>query len=105
MEPINANTLKTFLVRVGELQSQRANLYLLGGSALLLLGNPRQTLDIDYTTDLSETNRKTFEKRMSELAAQFGLEIHAVPLGEFIPLPEGFESRRKWVGQYGQLDV
>jgi hypothetical protein len=39
----------------------RTAIYLLGGSALSIMGNPRRTLDIDYTTDLSDERQKIFE--------------------------------------------
>ena len=39
----------TFLARLGERCDREARLYVLGGSALRLLGSPRETLDVDYT--------------------------------------------------------
>jgi hypothetical protein len=45
MEPVTSAALKTFLQRLGELYPNPAEFYLLGGSALCLLGNPRETLD------------------------------------------------------------
>ena len=61
MEPVTTDILNEFLTRLGERYSNPATLYLLGGSALLLLGNPRQTLDIDYTTDLNPQEQQTLE--------------------------------------------
>lgn len=49
MEPVTLATLQTFLRRLGERFMGAGDLYLLGGSALCLLGNPRTTVDIDYT--------------------------------------------------------
>ncbi len=40
--------LEGFFTRVDERLQQEETVYLIGGSALLLLGNPRATLDIDY---------------------------------------------------------
>jgi hypothetical protein len=105
MEPVTPHTLKQFLTRLGERYSNPATLYLLGGSALLLLGNLRQTLDIDYTTDLDSQQQQSLETIMNELAAEYRLDIEAVPIAEFVPLPPGAETRRQFIGRFGQLDV
>jgi hypothetical protein len=51
MANIAKETLEAFLAEVGRRNPQEAHLYLIGGSALSLLGNPRPTLDIDYVGD------------------------------------------------------
>jgi hypothetical protein len=56
MEPISRASITEFLTRLGEQFPSKASFYLLGGSALCLLGSPRETLDIDYTTDLDPNN-------------------------------------------------
>jgi len=93
MEPVTQQTLTEFLTQLGERYSDQATLYLLGGSALLLLGNIRQTLDIDYTTDLNPRQQQALETIMNELAAQYRLDIEVVPIAEFVPLPPGAETR------------
>ncbi len=105
MEPVTPYTLTEFLTRLGERYANPATLYLLGGSALLLLGNPRQTLDIDYTTDLNPQKQQALETIMNELAAQYRLDIEAVPIAEFVPLPPGAETRRRFIGRFSQVDV
>jgi hypothetical protein len=105
MEPVTPETLTEFLTRLGERYSNQATLYLLGGRALLLLGNPRQILDIDYTPDLDPQRQKALETNMNQLAAQYRLDFEAVPIAEFVPLPTGAESRRHFIGRFGKLDV
>jgi hypothetical protein len=105
MEPVTPETLTIFLARLGERYPNQATLYLLGGSALLLLGNPRQTLDIDYTTDLHPQEQQALESIMNQLAAQYRLDIEAVAIAEFVPLPPGSEARRHFVGRFGQINV
>jgi len=105
VEPVTPETLTEFLTRLGERYSDQATLYLLGGSALLLLGNPRQTLDIDYTTDLKPQQQKALETIMNQLADQYRLDIEAVPIAEFVPLPPGAETRRRFIGHFGKVDV
>lgn len=42
---------------------------------------------------------------MNQLAAQYRLDIEAVPIAEFVPLPPGAEDRRRFIGRFGQVDV
>jgi hypothetical protein len=51
MEPVTSIALQQFLKRLGEQFLHPAKLYLLGGSALCLLGSPRETLDVDYSLE------------------------------------------------------
>jgi hypothetical protein len=102
MEPVTSAALESFLQKLGERISQRVTLYLLGGSALCLLGSPRETLDVDYSL---ATCTKEIEKTINALAKEMKMDLEAVPLSEFIPLPPNAESRRRFIGRYGQLDV
>lgn len=76
-----------------------------GGSALLLLGNPRQTLDIDYTTDPHPREQQGLETALNQLIVPYHLDIKAVPIAKFVPLPPGSETQRRFVGRFGQIDV
>lgn len=49
MEPVTAATVQEFLRRLGARLHSEVDLYLLGGNALCLLGNPCTTVDLDYT--------------------------------------------------------
>jgi hypothetical protein len=102
MEPVTTLALETFLKKLGGRIAQPAALYLLGGSALCLLGSPRATLDVDYVL---ETGTREIEKTIDALAVELKMDLEAVPLAEFIPLPPNPESRRLLFGRYGQLDV
>ena len=51
MSAVDATTVRAFLTRLGDRHDEAAELVLLGGSALLLLGNLRATVDIDYVGD------------------------------------------------------
>ena len=102
MEPVTSAALESFLQTLGKRISKPATLYLLGGSALCLLGSSRETLDVDYSL---ETSAKGIETIINELAKEMKMDLEAVPLSEFIPLPPDAESRRRFVGRYGWLDV
>ena len=105
MDPITVLTLGTFLERLGQEYGRPATLYLLGGSALSLLGSPRSTLDIDYDVELPQTELIVLQGAINALAAEMHLDVEFVPLAEFAPLPPSAHERRRFIGRYGQLDV
>lgn len=105
MKPVTLATLQTFLRCLGERFTGAGNLYLLGGSALCLLGNPRTTVDVDYTFEPDVDSVEQFETTVAELAAEMHLDVEAVPIAEFVPLPPQAYKRRRLVGHYGQLTV
>jgi hypothetical protein len=94
-----------FLRRLGERYPGSGMLYLLGGSALCLLGNPRRTLDIDYVAECPPDQAAELQAAIESLAAEMRLELEAVSLAEFIPLPDGAHTRHRRVGQFGGLTV
>jgi len=103
MESVTAANLKSFLQRLGERYPGPATIYLLGGSALCLLGSPRVTLDVDYTVEVAPEGAARFRAVLAELAAEMRLDLEDVPLAEFVPLPPGARERRRAVGRFGQL--
>jgi hypothetical protein len=105
MEPVTSEALKTFLQRLGERYPNPAEFYLLGGSALCLLGSLRETLDVDYTFELNPELAQEFQATLEKLGTELKLDLESVPLGEFIPLPPEAHQRRRIVGRFGKLDV
>jgi hypothetical protein len=105
MGAITSQALEAFLQRLGESSSCTGTFYLLGGSALCMLGNPRTTADIDYFFETEAGSLEQFQATVAELAAEVRLDVEVVPLDEFIPLPPQFRERRRLVGRYGRLDV
>jgi hypothetical protein len=51
MEPVTSEVLHEFFQRLSERYPGGGEFYLLGGSALCLLGNPREALDVDYAVE------------------------------------------------------
>jgi hypothetical protein len=105
MESVTAANLKSFLQRLGERYPGPATIYLLGGSALCLLGSPRVTLDVDCIVEVAPEDTARFQAVLAELAAEMRLDLEDVPLAEFIPLPPGAHERRRAVGRFGRLEV
>jgi hypothetical protein len=102
METVTSLALQNFFQRLGEQISTPATFYLLGGGALCMLGSPRETLDVDYSVEDAPPETETVLK---QLAAELRLDLEAVPMAEFIPLPPEAQQRRRFVGRYGQVDV
>jgi hypothetical protein len=117
MEPVTRVALEQLLHRLGEQipagsageATHSTRLYLLGGSALCLLGSPRETLDVDYALENSsggdDVGAGEIEKILDQLSGELQLDLEAVPLAEFIPLPPDAEKRHRFLGRYGRLDV
>ena len=105
MAPVTATNLESFLQHLGERWPGPVTLYLLGGSALCLLGSPRVTLDVDYMVEVVEKDAARFQAVLTELATEMQLDLEDVPLAEFIPLPPGAWERRCAIGRFGQLEV
>lgn len=94
--------IRRFLHQLGAIYNKSARLFLLGGSALNILGHPRRTLDIDlaagsFPLDLIDAI-KTLEKTLE-------IEVELVPIEEFIPLPAQAESRHIQIMTEGKLDI
>jgi len=80
-----------------------SRLVLLGGSALLLLGSPRQTLDIDFIGD--DVHPNELHQLIIQIAKELKIHVEPVPLDEFIPIPMGSEERTIHMGPYGNLEI
>ncbi len=66
MERITAETLETFFNKLGEQISHPITFYLVGGSALILLGSTRETIDIDYAIEKSSKEFEDILEKLSE---------------------------------------
>lgn len=100
---LSAGRVLEYLAIVGARVRAPASLVILGGSGLALLGNPRPTLDIDF--DGEEAAADEFRTLLEEVAAEMKIELEAVPLYRFIPLPAGSQDRHIPIGEFGKLHV
>ena len=103
MKTVSKQAIHDFLQRLGMRYPKPATLHLLGGSALILLGSSRETLDIDYVGD--DIQKDAFQIVIEEVANELGLDTEPVPIERFVPLPEGNEQRSIHIGQFGKVDV
>ncbi len=103
MDNLDIVNIRDFLEELGKHQKQASTLYLLGGSALCLLGSSRPTIDIDYVGH--DLQKDEFQKVIEQVARAMHLDVEAVPISEFVPLPDGAYERSIEVGQFGKIRV
>jgi len=102
---LNSADIKSFLECLGERITTDETIYLIGGSALILLGSPRVTLDIDYVGSEFPSTSDSFAAQIKSLADEMHFEVEPVQLDEFIPLPDGADQRHHLIGEFGNLTV
>ena len=76
-----------------------AQLILIGGGALALLGSPRLTIDIDFIGD--DVHPNALHQTIMQIARELNIHVEPVPLDRFIPVPKGSEKRSIRIGQVG----
>jgi hypothetical protein len=103
LDNITDTSLIAYLNELGKHALSPTQLYLLGGSALLLLGNPRPTLDLDYLGD--DVKKSEWQLTMESLAESHRIILEAVPIDHFIPLPEGYADRHIFYQRFNNLEV
>ena len=106
---MNRTDIMNLLQELGRRYDQPVDLYLIGGAALCLLGNVRITLDIDFVGNdmpiAAETQPNTLRATLESVAAELRVEIEAVPLEQFIPVPGDADTRHHLVGSFGTVRV
>jgi Nucleotidyltransferase of unknown function (DUF6036) len=102
METVTTLALEKLFKKIGERISSPVIFYLLGGSALCLLGSSRETLDVDCEI---EGLSREIDQDFKRIAEELNLDLEFTPLGEFIPLPPEAEKRRRFVGRFGKVEV
>jgi hypothetical protein len=102
-ESLDAIRIRAILQLIGERITTPANLILIGGGALALLGSPRLTVDIDFIGD--DISPDELGKTIMQVAKEQNIYADPVPLERFVPLPQGSESRMINIGKFGNLSV
>jgi hypothetical protein len=95
--------LQSALTEIGKLVPPASRLTLVGGSALILLGSPRPTMDIDFVGD--DIHPNALHSQIKQIAKGLKINVEPVPIERFIPLPKGNEQREIPIGQFGNLNV
>jgi len=100
---VDNSQIQSVLRALGERVPASSRLFLLGGSALALLGSPRLTIDIDFIGD--DVSPSELHQTIIRAATELKIFVEAVPLERFIPLPDGSSERSIRIGQFGNLEV
>lgn len=95
--------IRAILQQLGDRLPHATRLELVGGGALALLGSPRPTIDLDFVGD--DLVPSQLDQAVLSAAKELNIPADAVPLGRFIPLPEGSAERAIHIGQFSNLDV
>lgn len=100
---MDAPELQAILQLLGTHVPPATQLTLVGGSALVLLGSPRLTLDIDFVGD--DLRPSAVHQALMQAAKALNVYLEPVPLERFIPLPAGSAERALYIGRFGNLEV
>lgn len=103
--PVDAERIEEFLQALGSRFRHPGRVYLVGGTTVVLSRLREQTVDIDLTYELESRLLSEFVMIVRELKEILDVNVEEVSPADFIPLPEGFESRAVYVGRYGSLEV
>jgi hypothetical protein len=101
MELSTSEQIFAFLREVGERLPGPAEIFVFGGSALLLVGGRRNTADFDFT--LRAQNEEACRAVISAVAAEFNFDAEENLPSGFMSLPDGADERHQLIGQFGQL--
>ncbi len=100
---MDRDKLQSILTALGEHVPPASQIFLIGGSALTLLGSPRPSLDIDFVGDDVHPNK--LHRMLIDKAKEMKIQVDIVPIERFIPLPPGNELRNIFIGQFSNLGV
>lgn len=101
---LNSDDIKIFLEHLGKRVITDETIYLIGGSALLLLGSLRPTMDIDYVGQEFPLPSDSLAAEIKHIAAEMEIEVESVPFEEFIPLPEDNDQRHHYDRKIWQIN-
>jgi len=104
MGSITTEDILTFLVQLGNYYKEPATLYLIGGSALCLMGNPRRTMDIDFSLASLESNQPLLDSMMT-VADKMEIELEVITIEEFVPVPADAFQRHQFVEKFGNISL
>lgn len=102
---VDAASVLDFLQRLGKCYRHAGVLYLVGGSSLLLVAAKQSTADIDLKIEIPNEHHTEFMRCLRQLSLEMRLPIEQASPDEFLPLPLGYQDRRRYIGRYGGLEV
>lgn len=104
-QPVDGARIRRFLDALGSRFRHPGRVYLVGGTTVVLKGLRAQTVDIDITYEIERAHLQEFVDAVRALQEQMDVNVEEVSPADFIPLPEGHESRALFEGSFGALTV
>jgi Nucleotidyltransferase of unknown function (DUF6036) len=103
--PIDSQRASEFLSQLGACYRHPGSLYLVGGSSLILLDAKRSTLDIDLKIEVAPEHHAEFIQCLRQVSREMQASVELASPDEFLPLPDGYQDRRRYIGRFGSLEV
>ena len=103
--PVDRQRIIRFLQQLGQQFRKPGRVYLVGGTTLVFEGFRTQTLDIDLAFEVGDRDHGEFIRAVRSLKDELAINVEEASPGDFIPLPEGYQGRAKFIDRFGSLDV
>lgn len=104
-QSVDTTQMGLFLQRLGECYRRPGQVYLVGGSSLILVGGKESTLDIDLQFTVDPADHGDFIRCLRQVSRELNLAVEQASPEQFIPLPAGYQERSQFIGRYAALDV
>jgi hypothetical protein len=92
---VERSTILEFLHRLDGAFAQPGRLYLLGETTQVVEGWYQQTKRLDFAAEIAPARCTEFDKAVTNLQNQLGIDIYQEAPGDIIPLPAGYEARAR----------
>jgi hypothetical protein len=94
--------IERFLRALGAEAEEETAAYLTGGATAVLLGWRESTIDVDLKL---VPERDRLLRALARLKNELGVNVELVSPGDFVPVPDGWESRSLFAAREGRLSV
>ena len=105
LHPVNTQSLRHFLQRLGQCYHHSGHVYLVGGSSLILVQGKESTFDIDLQFDIAPEHHTEFIRCLRQISRETGIPVEQASPEQFLPLPKGYQERHVYIGRYGNLEL
>ncbi len=103
--PVDRQRLERFLVELGRTVRVPVRLDLHDGAISLWRRARELTVDIDDDAEVSASDAGAWEQALRAVAHKLDVNVKPAGPADFIPLPDGWQARSRFVGQYGPVSV
>ncbi len=101
---VNRQRLLALLTELGRTFPDEATVYLTG-SAALVMQDVRESVDIDYSCRVAPELEGRFVAAVRDLKDRMQVSLELISPADFIPLPDGWEARCRFVDRFGKISV